>query len=237
MLAAVRRQQPAATLRRDHPFGGRVPISGQTDATGPGDNTPRIMRTTGAVSHAGPSDQHPQHRGHEEGNGGSVLSVEEMVDNVREAGLTIDLRNQDLPAVPELVLASARRIVQEALTNSIRHAPDSARCRVELSTDGEQMVIEVVNSAQPDHAMSRRARSARHVAARRAAQRLARGRPTRRGRFPGVRPVALRGRGPLMNCEDIRVLVTDDEALLRGSFRLLIDGTRGMTVVGEAVKR
>lgn len=58
MLAAVRRQQPAATLRRDHPGGGRVPISGQTDATRPGDNTPRIIRTTGAVSHAEPSDQH-----------------------------------------------------------------------------------------------------------------------------------------------------------------------------------
>ena len=69
MLAAVRRQQPAATLRRDHPSGGRVPISGQTDATRPGDNTPRIIHATGAVSHAGPSDQHPHHRGHEEGNG------------------------------------------------------------------------------------------------------------------------------------------------------------------------
>ena len=29
------------------------------------------MRSTGAVSHTGPSSQHPHHRGHEEGNGGS----------------------------------------------------------------------------------------------------------------------------------------------------------------------
>jgi DNA-binding NarL/FixJ family response regulator len=34
--------------------------------------------------------------------------------------------------------------------------------------------------------------------------------------------------------EPIRVLVTDDQALVRGSFRLLVDSTPGLTVVGEA---
>jgi DNA-binding NarL/FixJ family response regulator len=34
--------------------------------------------------------------------------------------------------------------------------------------------------------------------------------------------------------EVIRVLIADDQALLRGSFRLLIDSTPGLTVVGEA---
>jgi DNA-binding NarL/FixJ family response regulator len=33
---------------------------------------------------------------------------------------------------------------------------------------------------------------------------------------------------------DIRVLVADDQALLRGSFRVLIDTTPGLTTVGEA---
>ncbi|MEV5965334.1 response regulator transcription factor [Kribbella sp. NPDC051952] len=33
---------------------------------------------------------------------------------------------------------------------------------------------------------------------------------------------------------DIRVLVADDQALLRGSFRVLIDSTPGLTTVGEA---
>ena len=32
----------------------------------------------------------------------------------------------------------------------------------------------------------------------------------------------------------IRVLVVDDQALIRGSFRVLIETTAGMTVVGEA---
>jgi DNA-binding NarL/FixJ family response regulator len=34
--------------------------------------------------------------------------------------------------------------------------------------------------------------------------------------------------------EPIRVLVADDQALLRGSFRLLVDATPGLAVVGEA---
>ncbi|NJQ01241.1 response regulator [Streptomyces zingiberis] len=34
--------------------------------------------------------------------------------------------------------------------------------------------------------------------------------------------------------ETIRVLIADDQALLRGSFRVLIDSTPGMAVVGEA---
>ena len=33
---------------------------------------------------------------------------------------------------------------------------------------------------------------------------------------------------------DVRVLVADDQALLRGSFRVLIDNEPGLTVVGEA---
>lgn len=34
--------------------------------------------------------------------------------------------------------------------------------------------------------------------------------------------------------EDVRVLVADDQALLRGSFRVLVDNEPGLTVVGEA---
>jgi hypothetical protein len=49
---------PAATLRRDQPQVGRPgPYQRSADATRPGDNTPRIMHTTGAVSHTGPGDR------------------------------------------------------------------------------------------------------------------------------------------------------------------------------------
>ncbi|QWF79346.1 response regulator [Amycolatopsis sp. CA-230715] len=34
--------------------------------------------------------------------------------------------------------------------------------------------------------------------------------------------------------EDVRVLIADDQALLRASFRVLVDATPGLTVIGEA---
>jgi len=52
----VEHRWPAPTLRRDLPTGGRVPIQRSFDATRPGDTTPRIMPSTGGVSHAGPGD-------------------------------------------------------------------------------------------------------------------------------------------------------------------------------------
>lgn len=46
---------PASTLRRDQPQAGRPgPYQRSADATRPGDNTPRIIQTTGADSHTGP---------------------------------------------------------------------------------------------------------------------------------------------------------------------------------------
>ncbi|KPI21032.1 two component transcriptional regulator, LuxR family [Streptomyces sp. OK228] len=42
-----------------------------------------------------------------------------------------------------------------------------------------------------------------------------------------------RNRGTRM-AESVRVLIADDQALLRGSFRVLVDSTPGMEVVGEA---
>jgi hypothetical protein len=52
-----------------HQAGGRVPIQRSLDATRPGDITPRIMRATGGVSHAGPGDHSSLIRNYEKGNG------------------------------------------------------------------------------------------------------------------------------------------------------------------------
>lgn len=49
--------------------------------------------------------------------------IDQLVEPVREAGLTVDLDMQgDIGAVPAFVSVSAYRIVQEALTNVVRHA-------------------------------------------------------------------------------------------------------------------
>src|SRR3712207_9450752 len=69
---SVEHWMPAATLRRDQPTGGHVPISGPPVPPGPV-TTPPGSSTTGAISHAEPGDQEPPHRRREEGNGQEVL--------------------------------------------------------------------------------------------------------------------------------------------------------------------
>lgn len=64
-------------------------MSGHPTPLAPGDNTPRIMRATGAVSHTGPSGQHPHHRGHEEGNGASSVASSLPGSASRGGGPTI----------------------------------------------------------------------------------------------------------------------------------------------------
>ncbi|HVF18730.1 MAG TPA: sensor histidine kinase [Mycobacteriales bacterium] len=66
-----------------------------------------------------------------------------LVERVREAGLPVDV-DVDLPApLPAGVGLSTYRIVQEALTNALKHSPTSATVTVR-STPGE-VVVEVRN--------------------------------------------------------------------------------------------
>ncbi|MFF4015276.1 sensor histidine kinase [Streptomyces sp. NPDC001843] len=71
--------------------------------------------------------------------------LEALVENTRAAGLTVDLdiKGERRPLPPGVEL-SAYRIVQEALSNVLRHAP-GATARVELRyTYG--LIVEIVNS-------------------------------------------------------------------------------------------
>ena len=78
-----------------------------------------------------------------------IAEVPRLVDQFREAGvdisLTIDAAQTDLPARVDL---STYRIVQEALTNVLKHAGPSARTEVHLGSDNERVAIEVLDNGQ-----------------------------------------------------------------------------------------
>ena len=151
---------------------------------------------------------------------------------MREAGLPVELRSRASRATlaPGVDL-SAYRIVQEALTNALKHAgPASARVTVRY-TDTE-LDIEIADDGAGTsngdvpaggHGLvgmrERVALFGGEMAAGRAAQR----------RLRGPRAAADReGR------VSIRVLLADDQALVRGGLRKIIDHEDDMAVVAEA---
>jgi signal transduction histidine kinase len=67
-----------------------------------------------------------------------------LVERARSAGVTADLSLDDTDGLPEGVGLSVYRIVQEALTNVVRHAVPG-RCEVNVAVDEEAVRVEVVN--------------------------------------------------------------------------------------------
>jgi signal transduction histidine kinase len=73
--------------------------------------------------------------------------LDELIEQVREAGLTVTLHQQKHPVPPAIDL-SAYRIVQEALTNVLRHA-GPARVEVTVGVESDGLHLEVVNDGRP----------------------------------------------------------------------------------------
>jgi signal transduction histidine kinase len=73
-------------------------------------------------------------------------SIERLVVPVRDAGIEVDLDiTGDLDSVPAFASVSAYRIVQEALTNVVRHAGASV-VRIGLAVRERELAIEVVDN-------------------------------------------------------------------------------------------
>ncbi|MGY1809852.1 sensor histidine kinase [Blastococcus sp. SYSU D00669] len=88
---------------------------------------------------------------------GGLDEVDELVERVRGAGTPVDWRATDLPReLPATVSTTAYRVVQEALTNVLRHAPGAA-VRVRLCGDQHVVRVEVTDDggAAPDRNAAR----------------------------------------------------------------------------------
>jgi signal transduction histidine kinase len=73
--------------------------------------------------------------------------LDSLLDSARSGGVSVTATSSGEPvALPEGVDLSAYRIVQEALSNAMRHAPGS-QVRVEVAYRGDGLAIEVRNDA------------------------------------------------------------------------------------------
>ena len=153
-----------------------------------------------------------------------LADLDQLVDSVRAGGLDVRLEaNGPMPPLPAAVELAAYRIVQEALTNVTRHA----RAQVVTVRLGyaDGVTIDVTDNGVGGPAATGHGHHRHAGAGGRARRHRRRGAPTR-GRLS--RPRASPGRATV-----ISVLVVDDQALVRGGFRSLLDAQDDITVVGE----
>ncbi|WP_460492498.1 sensor histidine kinase [Dactylosporangium cerinum] len=79
-----------------------------------------------------------------------LADLPRLVDQVRQAGTPVELRVDGAArAVPTGVGVSAYRIIQEALTNTMKHAGPGARARVSVTYGVTEVVLEAVDDGRP----------------------------------------------------------------------------------------
>ena len=163
-----------------------------------------------------------------------------LVERIREAGVDVVLtRRVPAAALSPLVELNAYRIVQEALTNVVKHA-GPVRATVKVMGDDTELTVTIRDEgppmqeglAEPGHGITGMLERARILGGTLRAGPLPGGGYEVLGRFPDLRPTngaaaAARGR------HVIKVVVADDQVLLRAGIAGIVNTADDMTVVGQ----
>ena len=171
-----------------------------------------------------------------------LADLDALLDSARSGGVSVtaDLQRAPRP-LPEGVDLSAYRIVQEALSNAMRHAPGS-HVQVKLAYRADGLVIEVRNDAarRPSRPGGQRCRAdggGHGIIGMRERATMLGGSldagPTGDGGFQvtAVLPVS----PPEERGVTIRVVIADDQGMVRSGFTILLNAQPDIEVVGEAV--
>ncbi|GAA1281378.1 hypothetical protein Psi02_37140 [Planotetraspora silvatica] len=77
----------------------------------------------------------------------SLAALPDLIESVRSSGTPVEFAVTGEPAtLPAGIELSAYRIVQEALTNALKHAPPGSRCSVDLSFNADTLHIRVADT-------------------------------------------------------------------------------------------
>ncbi|WP_235883285.1 sensor histidine kinase [Saccharopolyspora elongata] len=79
-----------------------------------------------------------------------LTELSALVESARAGGMRLELRSEvdDPTPIPAAVGLTAYRIIQEALTNAAKHAPDAA-ARLTIRQDQRALTVEVANELAP----------------------------------------------------------------------------------------
>ena len=80
--------------------------------------------------------------------------VPRLIENARLADVQVELERGLIPALPSAIQLSAYRIVQEALTNIIKHAAP-ARCTIRITTESDELHVAVINNGVLSHSVGK----------------------------------------------------------------------------------
>lgn len=131
--------------------------------------------------------------------------LDRLVEQVGRAGLRVLLERDVDGHVPAAHGATVYRIVQEALTNTLRHA-DATHVTVEVRRADQDLLVEIVDDGGGSTA------------------------PAGRGLRGMAERVVAHG-GTLAHGPGV---IVDDDALMRAGLRMILEQTDDITVVGEA---
>ena len=159
-----------------------------------------------------------------------AAQLAELVEHMSETGLPVVLQVEGTPRLlPPGIELTLYRVAQEALTNTLKHAGPAAARVVLRYGDHAVEALDVLDNGRSPGDARHWPRADRDAGACDALRRIPGGRSLPAGRFRGAGG-ASGGRCGAM----IRVLLADDQALVRGGFRSILDGQDDINVVGEA---
>ena len=162
-----------------------------------------------------------------------LAQLDELVGQVRSAGLdtTLEISGQ-VPELSEGMQLTVYRLVQEALTNTLKHAGQGASATVRLGFLPGELRVDIHDDGT---------RHRGHSVARHAGSGLL-GMRERARAFGGeveagpLEPHGWKVSARLLDAgrRMIRVLLADDQALLRMGFRMILEAQPDIEVAGEA---